>query len=243
MRADMSKSGFFDDYSEFYRTTKTLPSPNRLNARYRALIEENRSLLEGQSVLDLASHDGRWSFAALKNGAKYVCGVEGRHDLVASSVDNMKKYEIPESSYSFIQGDAIAETSKMAPSSFDVVFCFGFFYHTLKHWNLLLEIKRLNPKYLILDTGISTDSRTIIEIKKEDSSDPRNAMRESVDVDETTLIGMVSRSALELMLENLRFDYEYYDWRNRGISDWRDLRGYKKKQRISLRAKNLDRDS
>src|SRR3954470_3000649 len=49
---------------------------NRMNERYEALFAGNRDIFKGARVLDLASHDGRYSFAALKTGAAHVTGVE-----------------------------------------------------------------------------------------------------------------------------------------------------------------------
>ena len=69
---------FFDDYPLFYETSKTASSKARLNVRHQAIIEANRDILKDARVLDLASHDGRWSFAALKAGAAHVTGVEAR---------------------------------------------------------------------------------------------------------------------------------------------------------------------
>ena len=36
---------------------------NRMNERYEALFASDRDMFEGARVLDLASHDGRYSFA------------------------------------------------------------------------------------------------------------------------------------------------------------------------------------
>ena len=69
--------GFFDDYPLFFSTSQTGPAPNRLNQRYRACIEWNEPAIRGQRVLDLASHDGRWSFAAIKAGAINAVGNRG----------------------------------------------------------------------------------------------------------------------------------------------------------------------
>jgi len=69
---------FFDEYSRFYQTTGPLPKPNRFQQRWRMIIDPNGDLFQGARVLDIASHDGRWSFAALKAGAEFVEGVEGR---------------------------------------------------------------------------------------------------------------------------------------------------------------------
>ena len=113
---------FFDKYPLFYQTSKTGPWRNRLNRRYCALIESNQEILRRASVLDLASHDGRWSFAALKNGAGKVTGIEGREELVRNARENMEVYGIPRDRYHFILGDVFREIEELRRGSFDVVF-------------------------------------------------------------------------------------------------------------------------
>ena len=65
----------------------------------------------------------------------------------------MKKYGISEERYHFGVGDIFEEIKKISPNEIDVVFCFGIFYHVSNHMELLKEIKKLQPKYLILDTA------------------------------------------------------------------------------------------
>lgn len=68
---------FFDDHPEFLETSSTAAGKDRLNLRHVAIIEEHCKILSGSRVLDIASHDGRWSFAALQAGATHVTGIEG----------------------------------------------------------------------------------------------------------------------------------------------------------------------
>ena len=91
----------------------------------------------------------------MKNDAMKIIGIEGREKLVENSYLNMKKYNMPREKYSFICGNIFEELDKIKPDSIDVVFCFGIFYHIMNHMLLISKIKRLNPKYLILDTVIS----------------------------------------------------------------------------------------
>ncbi len=73
---------FFDQYPQFYETGIT-PNANRLRCRYDAIIKANTDILQGSRVLDVASHNGRWSAAAiLGGGAAHVVGVEPRAELV-----------------------------------------------------------------------------------------------------------------------------------------------------------------
>jgi len=46
------------------------------------LFARNRDIFDGLGVLDLVSHDGRYSFAALRTGAAHVTGVEVRESLI-----------------------------------------------------------------------------------------------------------------------------------------------------------------
>src|SRR5262245_21272680 len=86
---------FFDRHPRFYENTGTKLKPNRFVQRYQAIIHMNKEAFLGARVLDLASHDGRWSMAALDAGAQYIEGVEGRLELVARSFETFKHYEVP----------------------------------------------------------------------------------------------------------------------------------------------------
>ena len=149
--------GFFDEYPLFYFTSKTSAVPNRLNQRYRACIEWNDAAIRGQRILDLASHDGRWSFAAIKAGAINVVGIEARDYLVEAANANLRKCGISDNSFQFIVGDAFECLDRIEPNTVDTVFCLGFFYHVASHMLLLSKIARLKPKYLILDTALYLD--------------------------------------------------------------------------------------
>src|SRR5262249_22037325 len=85
-------SGFFDESPRFYETSETSTHPGRLNLRHQAMFGDNLDVFEGARVLDIASHDGRWSFAALKAGAASVVGIEGRPELVANANETFEQY-------------------------------------------------------------------------------------------------------------------------------------------------------
>jgi hypothetical protein len=69
---------FFDQCDRFYTTSHVGNWPVRLNTRYRAIIGGNEQHLRGRRVLDVASHDGRWSFAAVQAGCAHVTGIEAQ---------------------------------------------------------------------------------------------------------------------------------------------------------------------
>jgi len=226
---NLKKVNFFDEYSSFYKTGQTGTRPKMLNARFHALIENNKEIIENATILDLANHDGRWSLAALKNGAKKVYGIEGKKELVQKGLENMKKYGIPEDKYNFVVGDIFEEIKKIPSREIDVVFCFGIFYHVSNHMELLKEIKKLQPKYLILDTEINKSKSPIIRFRKEPYYTP-----ESTISFEKFIAGRPSQSALNMMLDALDFKITYYNWK-KNIQDWKGLEIYSSENSILLK--------
>jgi 2-polyprenyl-3-methyl-5-hydroxy-6-metoxy-1,4-benzoquinol methylase len=227
--------GFFDEYPQFYYSSNTGNDPNRLNQRYRACIEWNESVIRGKRILDIASHDGRWCLAAMKAGAANVVGIEARERLVDAAAANLRKYGVAESSYRFILGDALDSIDQIEPHSVDTVFCLGFFYHVVNHMLLLSKIARLKPKYLVLDTEISLDPRSIISLRGDDSEIENNAIRARSDAAKLVLVGVPSKSALELMLSNYGWSFAYYDWHRAGIRRWDSVWDYHQGERITMR--------
>lgn len=232
-----AKPGFFDQYPRFYSTSVVNATPERLNERYRALIGSNEHLIRGKTILDLASHDGRWSFAALKTGARHVTGIEGRSNLVESAIATAQEYGIGSERYRFIAGDVFDQLDLVRPDSIDTVFCFGFLYHTPHHMLLLSKIARLNPKHLIVDTAIipSTTDCVIRLVKERVTGDGNSIVGQPGDPLHS-LVGRPSRSALEMMLTSFGWSFSYYDWHRARIKAWRDLRDYRDGWRVSLAA-------
>jgi precorrin-6B methylase 2 len=229
--------GFFDQYPRFYDTSETGAVPGRLNARYRALIAGNLQAIRDRTIVDLACHDGRWSFAALMAGARHVIGIEARPELVQSAEANLNHYRIVEDRYRFIVGDAIEQLDSIQPDSIDTVFCFGFFYHTPHHMLLLSKIARLNPRHLILDTAIQPSrSHAFIAMYKEKVAIQANAALHSPGDPAYAVVGTPTRAALELMLSSFGWQFTYYDWHNAGIADWQRLPDYRDDRRITLTA-------
>ena len=230
--------GFFDDYKQFFQTSKTVEHPNHLNGRFHAIIESNLDIIKDAKILDIASHDGRWSLAALKNGAKHVHGIEARSHLVENSIKNMKEYGIDEDSYSFVCNDIHDEIKKLNPNEFDVIFCLDFLYHTINHWYLLSEIKRLNPKYLVIDTRIDLSNERIVKLHVDYHE--KEAHAHSSDSIQKILVGSPSKSALEMMLTCLKFgNFRYFDWKNK-IKNFRNLVDYYTGKRVTLTTELLE---
>lgn len=226
--------GFFDSYPRFFITSKTRAEPNRLNHRHRALIESNESIIRGKSVLDIASHDGRWSFAAHKAGACHVLGIEARPYLVEHAQANLRAYEVPEDQVRFVIGDVFREIDRLEPGTFETVFCFGFFYHTMHHMLLLSKIARLRPEHVIFDTLIDLDPGSIIEVSAEDVEIESAGAVSDADNSTRLVIGRPTKSALELMLSTSGFTFSYYDWHRAGVKRWDALMEYHVGKRVTL---------
>ncbi|HAQ35252.1 MAG: hypothetical protein CMF74_09455 [Maricaulis sp.] len=227
---------FFDRHPRFLDTSISGAARNRLDTKYIALIERNAHLFKGKRILDLTSHDGRWSHAALLHGATHVTGIEGRKHLIENAAENLGAYGMPPDRYDFIQGDVFEELRKLEPGQFDIVFCFGFLYHTANHVQLISAIERLKPDHLLLETTISASPDRIVEIMAEATHHEFNAMGERP----FEVVGWPSRSALSLMLDTAGFRHAYQNWHDHGIGDWSNIEDFRDGTRISLVARRMD---
>lgn len=226
--------GFFDANPGFLTTSHTGATANRLNERYRAMIESNRDIISGCRVLDLASHDGRWSFAAAQSGASYVLGIEARPQLVAAAREHLSHRPVS-NRIEFRIGDVMSELPQLS-EAFDTVFCFGFLYHMIDHMALLRAIRRLNPKHLVIDTEISPLPGAIIEVREEAIDDESAAAVAESGSPGRALKGWPTKSALEMMLKAAGFgEIRYWNWKEAGIKCWVDLKHYYLGQRVTIR--------
>jgi transposase-like protein len=214
---------FFDDFHRFVETDELGSGVDRLNARYLALIHSNRELLEGASVLDLASHDGRFSFAALQNGAARVVGIDYSAELVQKSIANMEYYDVPVDRYEFLAGDIFELIDRIEYC--DVVFCFGILYHINHHMLLLMKIAELDPRALIVDTAISQLEVPAIELHG--PADGRPLLGQPFE-------GWPSRAALDAMFSSFGWTYRYFEWEQSGLTDPSQMLDYRKGKRVSV---------
>ena len=208
-------SGFFEQYSRFYETSETFAYPSRLNLRHEAIFGENKDIFEGARVLDIASHDGRWSFAALEAGAASVVGIEGRPELVDAANETFAHYDVSPDRFRFIADD-IYHALAQETWEFDVVMCLGFLYHTLRYNELMARIRQCNPKFLLIDTEIAGDERPVIHIRVEKVTPQRNAVADDFSHGSGVLSGKPSLKGLETMVGAYGFQLER-------LSDWAGL--------------------
>jgi len=210
-------SWFFEQFPRFYWTSSTAPDTARLNLRYEAIFGENRDIFEGASVLDLASHDGRWSLAALATGAQSVIGIEARPELVKAAAENLGNYGYRADRARFVTGD-VHQVLNTQEFEADVVLCLGFLYHTLRYNELLDGIRRTNARYLIIDTfspymtGPVPNVNVITEYADEEGS----AAADTYTHGPSALVGLPNLAAIRTMLGA-------YGYRVERLSDWAGL--------------------
>lgn len=203
---------FFDDHPEFLETSSTSANVERLNMRHAAIIEENRDLLRGSRVLDIASHDGRWSFAALQAGASHVTGIEGRDYLVDNANNTFASKGIDSSRFKFITGDA-HDVLTAGVGSFDVVMCLGFLYHTLRYVELFSGIRATNARHVIIDTRVCKGDEPVISVYSNPVQVESMAVEDRFSYKGKSLAGSPSMSALEHMLGAYGYDVaSQTDW-------------------------------
>jgi hypothetical protein len=230
-------SMFFDAFPRFYDTSQTHDPTGRINLRYEAIFTQNADLFPGARVLDIASHDGRWSLGALHNGAAEVIGIEARDDLVESARENLDLYA-PGSRYEFIAGD-IFEVLAERRFDVDVVLCLGFLYHTLRYNELMRGIRDLEPRYLIVDTAVEGHvKRPYVRLRSDVGKRARAAVPDRFSHGDRTLTGVPSVAALRMILESYGFEIERFsDWdslirRNRSLGHVND---YARRSRVTVR--------
>lgn len=229
---------FFDEYPRFYDTSETRGSPTRLNLRYEAIIAENDDVFPGAQVVDIASHDGRWSFAALKSGAANVVGIEARDDLVRAACENLEHYGVEGDRYRFVAGDVYSILAQEKLDA-DVVLCLGFFYHTLRYNELMHLIRDMKPRCLLIDTVVvPEEKRPVVWVRSERGEGLRSAGADSFSYDGKILVGWPSLPALEFVLETYGYAVERYsDWGsllrdNRALGT---ITGYSDGRRVTAR--------
>ena len=220
----MSEPRFFDSFPRFAETSKTGPSLDRLNARYRVLLESNRKLLDGARVLDLASHDGRFSFAALHTGAEYVVGVEHDPELVGRAETNFATYGVDPNRFRFVCRDLFESFDDLG--QFDVVFCFGILYHVNDHLHLLSSIAALEPSTVLIDTHVSTIPGAVIEL--------RSPLGESPPSPGSSIEGRPSRGAIDALTSTLGWTSTYVDWAAAARADDAGVDDYLAGTRVSV---------
>jgi hypothetical protein len=208
--------GFFSQFDRFLTTSTTSPFLLRLNGRHEAIIAPNTQILQGKRILDIASHDGRWSFAALKAGAAHVTGIEPRQQLIDNARNTFEAYGVSENAYEFIRGDVFDILAQRTPR-FDVVLCLGFYYHTIRHVELFDRLERSGASHIVIDTTIAPatgeGNAGAIHLCPDTVELDAHACLDSATRGGTTIVGHPTRTAVRYIASHFGFDTTEYDWK------------------------------
>ena len=231
---------FAEDYPRFMELSELTPQPDRLNERYEAMFASNRDIFDGARVLDIASHDGRYSFAALKAGAAHVTGLEVRQSLIDKAQETFEFYDQDPETYRFVCGD-VFEVLARERFDVDVVLCLGYLYHTYRHTELMYRLHHLEPRHLIMDTMVIPGTEpTLRMIREADVEDIRSAAQDAYSVGRV-LVLRPSVPALQMLMRAYGFEIEsMYDWKSRlaGRPLKPGLEGYASGKRVTLRCRS-----
>lgn len=182
----------------------------RMNRRHARIVAPFKEDLIGAQVLDLAAHDGRWSYA-LAEHAERVVGVEARPDLI----DRFAQYPAgpQHSRVKLVCDDIYRDLDKrlIRDETFDAVMLFGIYYHVMDHYGLLARVIQLEPELIVIDSEFMVDRNPIIQMVKERTDNPLNAIAQ-VPGQEVTMKGVPSTGAMERMADVLGYGCTWVDW-------------------------------
>tara|TARA_Y100000034_G_scaffold26982_2_gene32148 strand:- start:499 stop:1161 length:663 start_codon:yes stop_codon:yes gene_type:complete len=193
---------FFDKYPEVYESDVSA-DPERLEYRYNLLIKQHQEYIKDQHFIDLGAHDGRFSLAALDNGASHVTLVEGRKDSCDRSVELLKKYH--PNKFTVIHYDLRGGFIPIKQADF--VFCAGLLYHVIDPYHILKCIKLLKPKTILVDSTVDADmeDQPYLKLLSEEPTDNTG------NVLTNDLVVWPSKIALEGMYDFLNWDFTLID--------------------------------
>lgn len=221
---------FFDRHNKFARSVPAGAASAtgffdliRLRRRYEVIVSANRNLFQNARILDVMSGPGFWTLAALDAGAAHVVGVEPAATLVDSANKYFIKNDISSNSYQFIGSELFSALENLEHEPFDLIFC----HDSLEQHDIsrfFTHVKRLQPKQLILDTGMVSGEGPLV--------------RFSLSVD--GIIGYPNHQLIMFLCDTFGFKWRLVDWRAQGISDWTGIHEYERDHR---RTYILDRSS
>jgi hypothetical protein len=101
-------------------------------------------------------------------------GIDGRQMHIDQANFVFSVHEIPVERFAFMQANVFdVDFKSLGP--FDIVFCLGLLYHVSKPMELIEKIAAANSDILVIDTRVAKGKGSFIEIRHEDTSDPRHA--------------------------------------------------------------------
>ena len=110
---------------------------------------------------------------AVKTGADFVYGVDGEPTYIEQANFVFEASNIEPERYKFAVGDVIKEDLTEL-GSFDIVLCLGLLYHIATPIELFENVSKASSDILLIDTGVSSRSGNVVELRREILDDPRD---------------------------------------------------------------------
>ena len=208
--------------------------PECINGRIGVLLDNNRQHLQNKSILDIGSHTGIFSWAALQLGAKFIHGIDVEKRTTKRCIELFSKEDISTSKYKFETNDVLEFLEGIEQNSFDTVFCFGVLYYMAEPYHLLKLMARAAKETVLIDTFTTSYAavqgkdapRTYphltnqilnlplmiscpTQTEKKDYNLPESFNRKGRNLSLTTL---PTHAMLELWFESLGLTWEPLDW-------------------------------
>jgi SAM-dependent methyltransferase len=190
---------------------------NRLEWRYRAFIQPIAGRLGGKKVLDLASHDGRWTFACLLNGAAHVTAVEIRQELLDKARRSITLPQMRDR-VRFVAADVFDALPRLFDDGdrFDTILCLGLFYHVMDHHRLMKLMTAFKPELIVMDTSLIDSDDAYVLLKTERGATPRSAALDFHRQKEVAT-GIVSRGGMRMLANSFGYRIFWVDWESVGV--------------------------
>lgn len=211
---------------------------DRLNERHKRIIDANIDAIADKTIIDLAASNGRWSYAAIRAGAKNVLSIEGRPDRADQSRKFFDQLGVADR-IEADTGDMYAWLQSKATVEFDTVFCLGIFYHVMDHYMLMRLIADLHPKTIIIDSGFVRSFRNSVRIISENPNLYSNALSVH-DGQSKEVVGVVSLGLMIQMAWNIGYNCRPVLWEASDIENKSCVHDYITGRRFTLRLDKIE---
>jgi hypothetical protein len=218
-----------------------------LNARVENLLGNHLDSIKGKRVLDMASHIGTFSYAALQMGAEFIQGVDTEKRTVEKCMELFNTQKLDGEKYKFEVRDAFDLLENAPENSWDTIFCFGMLYYTTEPLRLLKLMRKAARDCILLDTFTAAyaaiqgkDALGIYPLMNDDTLKLPMMITSRTQADkkdyqlpqsfeqngkQLSLTTFPTQSLLEIWFESLNMSYQLLDWSSYATREcsWEDL--------------------
>ena len=183
---------------------------------FQKLVHLYGGTLKGKRILDLGCNAGYWALEAIKSGADYVMGIDGREMHIDQANFVFEVLGVNKQNYTFILGN-LFDIDFKDYGEFDIVFYLGLMYHICKPVVLMEKIQEVNTDLLVIDTSLSRATGSFFEIGHDKLEDPRSS------ADYELVLVSTKRAVMELAQQ---FGYKAVILKP-DFTDWTECMDYK----------------